>query len=255
MPARASRNEGLFDQLLRRWLGLILIAALIVPLCFCAFIRLVQGGATSGRIAKYEFTLHENIIVASVAWSPDGRYIADSAFYGDEIHLWDVESRKLIAKVHRKSTLGSEGELSWSPDGMLLPVCDYQGQIRVYAPPDLREVKFIQQANKKSCDKTAFSSDGSRWTGLGITSQTLVTYSTKDWQLIKSYEAGIADVLCDQLRMYLVHPLWQSAEASSSIEAISISQTASFGCWSPKMMCRVEKYRSIGTTPWAYPAT
>lgn len=171
MPARDPRNESLFDRLLRRWLGLILIAALIVPIAHCAFIRIVQGGATSGQIAKLEFRLHENIIVAAVAWSPDGKYIADTSFYGNVIHLWDVKSRKLVAEAHRTSILGSIGELSWSPDGRFLPVCDYQGQVRIYAPPDLREVHLIEPAVKRGCDKTAFSSDGSRWTALGVTSR------------------------------------------------------------------------------------
>jgi WD40 repeat protein len=45
----------------------------------------------SGKLAKYEFTLNDSFPVTSVAWSPDGRYIASSSSQDNRIHICDVQ--------------------------------------------------------------------------------------------------------------------------------------------------------------------
>ncbi len=144
----------------------------------------LKGGAGDGKIAKYQFTLHDNMVVTSVAWSPDGKYIAASSLQTVALHLWDVAKRKLIANIPRDNT-GEFGELTWSPDGRFLPLCSGYGKLKVYSGSNFADVRIISQASGRSCDKVAFSSDGSRLATLGITSHTLDVYSTSGWQSLR----------------------------------------------------------------------
>jgi WD40 repeat protein len=157
------------------------------PACGGIADTLLRGGAGDGKIAKYEVTLHEDMFVTAVAWSPDGKFIAATSSQTPAIHLWDVAKRKLVANI-RRDTLGAFGELTWSPDGRYLPVCGAYGKLRMYSAPTLSEVHTILQTNKLSCQKTAFSSDGSRLAALGVINGTLEIYSTSDWQLLRRYD-------------------------------------------------------------------
>lgn len=177
------------NGLYRYWRTLSLLTIVVAPPAYCGIIdSLMRGGAGDGKIAKYQFTLHEDMFVTSVAWSPDGRYIAAASGFSNEIHLWDVEKRKLVANIRRDAIGAATGELSWSPDGRYLPVCDANRRIRIYSSVDLKEVTSTAEPGKGGCDVIAFSSDGSRFAALGIVSHTLATYSTANWQLLNSYD-------------------------------------------------------------------
>jgi WD40 repeat protein len=176
------------NALRRYWPALGLLTIVVAPPAYCGILdTLERGGAGDGKIAKYQFTLHEDMFVTSAAWSPDGKYIAASSTMSNEIHLWDVNKRTLVAKI-RRNVIGYTGELSWSPDGRYLPVCDYHGTIRIYASPDLSEVRLISPKERTGCQAIAFSADGSRFAALGVINRTLAIYSTSDWQLLKSYD-------------------------------------------------------------------
>ncbi len=148
---------------------------------------LLRGGAGDGKIAKYEFTLHDNMFVTSVTWSPDGKYIAATSTQSATLHLWDIQKRKLIVNIPRDD-LGDISELSWSPDGRYLPVCGAHGKLRVYSGSNLSEQHLILQRDGRSCQVIAFSSDGSQFAALGIISRTLEIYSTGDWRLLHHYD-------------------------------------------------------------------
>lgn len=53
-----------------------------------------EGGGTSGQFAKLEFRLRESFHPTSIAWSPDGRYIATGSTDSREIHIWEVSRRR-----------------------------------------------------------------------------------------------------------------------------------------------------------------
>jgi WD40 repeat protein len=176
-------------RLLRIWLKVVVLVVVLAALSYFGVLNvLFRGGAGSGKIAKYQLTLHDDIFVTSVAWSPDGKFIAASSTQSNELHLWDVEKRQLAAAVHRTIGGAEYGELSWSPDARSLVVCDLRGEIRIYASPSLALVHAIAPLAGNGCERTAFSSDGSRLAVLGIISRSLATYSTSDWRLIKSYD-------------------------------------------------------------------
>jgi WD40 repeat protein len=55
--------------------------------------------------------------IGTLAWSPDGKYLAES--YSD-IHIWDVNANKLVATFGKVTTKQGIYALAWSPDGKML---------------------------------------------------------------------------------------------------------------------------------------
>ena len=141
------------------------------------------SGADSGKVAKFEYTLDDTFDVTSVAWSPDGRYIATSSTQGNLIHVWDVD-RRAIAKEFRLTAFnGYMHDLSWSPDGRYLAACDGAApSFRVYDIRAWSEAYSFAKEDIGDCRQAAFSSDGKRMAVLGTR---VVVYATTDWSLIK----------------------------------------------------------------------
>lgn len=55
--------------------------------------------------------------IGSLAWSPDGKYLAES--YAD-IHVWDVNAHKIVATFGKVTAKQGIAALAWSPDGKML---------------------------------------------------------------------------------------------------------------------------------------
>lgn len=56
-------------------------------------------------------------IVGTLSWSPDGKYLAESAV---DIHIWDVNANKLVATFGKVATGHWISALAWSPDSKML---------------------------------------------------------------------------------------------------------------------------------------
>ncbi|MDB6107024.1 MAG: serine/threonine protein kinase with repeat [Gammaproteobacteria bacterium] len=160
----------------------------------CIFLVIIAGqaqagsilgllGSHSGKLAKYEFTLNDSFFVTSVAWSPDGRYIASSSSQDNRIHIWDVQ-RRAIATELRVQTPGSPiHNVAWSPDGRYFAACDgSDGILHVY---DVRTwiAERDVRPDKIGCLQVVFSSDGKQVAILGAR---LAVLSTGDWRLLKT---------------------------------------------------------------------
>lgn len=147
-------------------------------------------GGDSGRIAKLQFRLKESFSPTSVAWSPDGRYIATGSTMDARVDIWDVARRKIIKVLRRRYSSASFHDITWSPDNRYLAFCDAGGVARVYDIRNWSEAHvFAGPRAYASCMQLAFSGDSRQLAMLGI--RYLGVFSVTDWSTIKSTQLGI----------------------------------------------------------------
>lgn len=76
----------------------------------------------SGQLtATFHDTDNPTSLIGALAWSPDGKYLAES--YSD-IHIWDVNANKLVATFGGVATGHEIASLVWSPDSKMLASTD-----------------------------------------------------------------------------------------------------------------------------------
>ncbi len=95
-------------------------------------------------------------IIASVAFSPDGRLLAAGTALGI-LHVWDVRSRRLLRAEDEGS--GLDTAVSFSPDGKLLARATLNMTINLWDVATWRQVRVLQQYTRQ-VDSVAFSPDG-----------------------------------------------------------------------------------------------
>jgi WD40 repeat protein len=144
---------------------------------------LFGAGPDSGRLAKLLFELRDDMPVTSIAWSPNGKYIAVSSSQDNRIHVWDVQQRGLRAKLQRETATAEFHSLAWSPDARYLASCDHDS-LRLYNAVTWVSEKVVPSEPTTGCMQPAFSDDGKQVAVLA--KAYLVTiYSTDDWRLLK----------------------------------------------------------------------
>jgi DNA-binding beta-propeller fold protein YncE len=165
-------------------------------LLLCTFLAIIASqaqagsilgllGSHSGKLAKYEFTLNDSFPVTSVAWSPDGRYIASSSSQDNRIHIWDVQRRTVAKEFRVRTPAPYFHDLGWSPNGSYLAVCDgSNGILHVYDAHTWNVAHDIGPENIGTCRQVAFSSDSMEIAVLGIDG--LMVHATNDWRLLKT---------------------------------------------------------------------
>jgi WD40 repeat protein len=113
------------------------------------------------RGGKRIFPAHKVGYVGSLAWSPDGKTLADAGRQSGTLRLWDGETQQL----QRQWDAGKDIDiLSWSPDGKLLAAGFGTGQ--------QRQVKFWHADTGKEM-RTLPGFEGVKWSS---TAETLAVY-------------------------------------------------------------------------------
>ena len=139
--------------------------------------------ADSGSLAKLQFELKDDMPVTSIAWSPDGRYIAVASIEGKHVHIWDVARRKRIQDFERATAGEGLRELSWNPVGGELAVCYGHPQtLKLYDSHTWLPTRVLVSEHDPKCQLSAFSSDGRELAVLGLS---LTVYSVEDGRVIK----------------------------------------------------------------------
>jgi WD40 repeat protein len=128
--------------------------------------------------------LNDSIYATSVAWSPDGRYIATSSTESNLVHVWDVE-RGTVAKEFDLGAAGAHfHDISWSPDGRYLAVCG-PAHLHVHRSSNWSEAFNVGVEDAAGCKRAAFSDDSQQMAVLG---SNLRVFSVGDWRLSKSLD-------------------------------------------------------------------
>lgn len=146
-------------------------------------------GVANGRLAKLEFQLKEGYQLTSVAWSPDGRYIATGSTMDRRIDIWDISQRKVVKVLVQRYPSASFHEITWSPNGQYLAFCDSPGALRIFRASDWTQAHVLSPAGNAGCSHSAFSSDSSQVALLGT--DFLGIYSVGDWRTLSSLNLDI----------------------------------------------------------------
>jgi WD40 repeat protein len=192
MPAGNVSPHGKTATGPRKWIVWALILGAVV-LGLVALRVVTAGGfmdrGTSGKCAKFQFALHDTLYSSSVAWSPDGQYIATASNNdSQEIHIWDVSQRKIVRKW--RIPFGTSPwfhELAFSPDGKYLAACDGTGVLRVYQTGSWALAHVFSELHELGgCDHPVFSGDSKRIAM--VSPRFLLVVSVPDWRVVKHLE-------------------------------------------------------------------
>jgi serine/threonine protein kinase len=126
--------------------------------------RPTTGTSSRSTIPVRDFTLHIPTGVApygTIAFSPDGRFLATGSQVNGATHLWAVATGKLAATFRVRSSAGIGG-VAFSPDGKLLAAADYNGSVYLWNLAAHRLVATLPPPRPGShwVNWVAFSPDG-----------------------------------------------------------------------------------------------
>ena len=128
----------------------------------------------AGRRRQYQLKGHSGEVF-SVAFSPDGRYMASGA--KGEILLWSAANRGILHKI-RTSNISCVSRLVFSPDSRLLAAgATYDGAVRIFSVPSGRGYTYLNGHDYNQHKVFAFSPDG-RFIATGALNNRILVWRT-----------------------------------------------------------------------------
>ncbi len=106
-----------------------------------------------------------NLADKCVAWSPDGKRLAQTARDGIAIQIRDASSMREVLTLHGHASVVRN--LAWSPDGKRLASSDVDGLLKVWNTENGRPVAAVA-GHSARVQSIAFSPDGTRIASCGL---------------------------------------------------------------------------------------
>jgi hypothetical protein len=133
-------------------------------------------------------------LVESMAFSPDGRYVASGAF--QEVKLWDAKTGALLQTV--PGFVDRVVTLDFSPDGKLLATGGgaptEEGEIKILEVPGGKVVTDIKGGHSDTVFGVAFSPDGTKLATCGA-DKFVKVFEVPGGKFLKSFEGHTHHVL------------------------------------------------------------
>lgn len=176
---------------------ILLTALLLTPALAQAFglgkVSALFGIEPGSRLAKpyavlkeQEFPYSQSFYPTSVAWSADGRYIADTGILTPLIHVWDVKTRRIVQTLSFNGQSDGYHAMAWSPDGRYLAVCANTGPVMtgIWDTRTWQLVAKLPTPHRRdmACQSPAFSPD-SRYLAVA-TGKNVHVYATTTWTAV-----------------------------------------------------------------------
>ena len=140
--------------------------------------------ALSGRLIR---TLEGSMgyVEASVAYSPDGKWLATGSD-GDSVKLWDlVSGRQLRTFEGHKSTITS---VAFSPDGRQLASASYDRSMKLWDPHSGQLIRSLETPTGQ-IESLAYSPDG-MWLAAGSVDSSVKLWDPHSGRLIRTLEGS-----------------------------------------------------------------
>ena len=180
---------------------ILLTALLLTPALAQAFglgkVSALFGIEPGSRLAKpyavlkeQEFPYSQSFYPTSVAWSADGRYIADTGILTPLIHVWSVRRRAVVRILDAQGTGPGYHALAWSPDERYLAACT-NGRTTIARVWDTRTwavARIVPRSQLYSgCESVAFSPRG-HYLAVAMISlpANIRLYRTSTWKRMKA---------------------------------------------------------------------
>ncbi len=80
--------------------------------------------------------------IVSLAWSPDGNWLATSGRPENSVRVWEAATGELVAELEGHTNLVTA--VSWAPDSNQLASCGYDSQLRIWDAAGQEQIRSFQ---------------------------------------------------------------------------------------------------------------
>jgi WD40 repeat protein len=125
----------------------------------------IASGGDDKRVHVWDATTGDNIFtyrdhsnqISSVAWSPDGIYIASAGYNEKTVRIWNATTGDNISiYLSHSSTVR---KVAWSPNGKLIASASNDKTVHLWEPTTRRHI-FTYQGHSDKVTTVAWSPDG-----------------------------------------------------------------------------------------------